>query len=302
VKQAKNLLRLATRESKLALWQAEFVQKELKRRGIGSELVPIKSEGDLLQKQPVQTLNTVGIFTKAIDDAVLEGRADAGVHSLKDLPTTLHKDLKIGAVLEREDARDVLIYKDKDFFKNINGSATIATGSARRRAQWLHQYSQHTVVPVRGNVDSRLTKLEESNWDGMILAAAGLKRLGIKTLCKKIEWMTPAPGQGAIVIVNKKTAAAAGEIISALNHTETYWAVLAERAFLHAMEGGCTAPIGAYAVVRNKQLLLKGEVLSVDGKEKIYVELIDKLENAVELGKQLAHEAIKKGAKKLLKG
>jgi len=300
VKKATQHLRLATRESKLALWQAQFVQKKLKSAGVSSELVLVKSKGDLLQKKPVQTLNSVGIFTKAIDDAVLDGRADAGVHSLKDLPTTLHKELIIGCVLEREDSSDVLVYKDKEFFKHTERAATIATGSARRKAQWLNKYPHHKIVGVRGNVDSRLHKLKENDWDGMILASAGLKRLGIKTLCKKLNWMTPAPGQGAIVVVHKMKNKKADEILSKFNHRETLFAVLAERTFLRRIDAGCSASVGASARLSGKNLSFKAEVLSVDGRRKIVVELIDKLENAMQLGKNAARIALKQGAKKIL--
>ncbi len=301
MKQPKQHLRLATRDSKLALWQAQFIQKKLKSKGVSSELVFVKSKGDLLQKKSVQTLNSVGIFTKAIDHAVLEGRADAGVHSLKDLPTTLHDELMIGCVPEREDASDVLVFKDKDFFKNIKGEATIATGSARRKAQWLNKYPHHKIVGVRGNVDSRLQKLQESNWDGMILAAAGLKRLKIKTLCKKLSWMIHAPGQGAVVVVHKKKDKDAGKILSELNHRESLLAVLAERTFLSLIDAGCSAAVGAAAQLSGKNLFLKAEVLSADGREKIVVELIDKLENAMRLGQKAAKIALEQGAKQILK-
>ncbi len=297
---SKRLLKIATRDSKLAVRQAEMVAEKLKEQGVRSELVFFKSKGDLSQKNPVQTIGSTGVFTKAIDDAVLKGKADIGVHSLKDLPTAIHPKLALSAVLKRTVAYDVIVFRDEDFTKKKNYSATVATGSARRKAQWLSKYPDHAVIPVRGNVDSRLKKLKESNWDGMILAAAGLKRLNIKVNSKKLDWMIPAPSQGAIAIVSKKIDKALSGILGKINHHETFLAVTAEREFLKSIGAGCSTPVGALAIVKNGRISFKGEVLSQDGKEKISVEISDKLAYAKRLGQRAAQIALKKGARKLL--
>lgn len=300
MKNAKKHIRLATRDSKLAVWQAQHVQKKLKQAGVTSELVLVKSKGDLSQEQAVSKLNIVGIFTKAIDEEVLRGRADAGVHSLKDLPTELDKELLFGCVLKREDPRDVLVFKDKNIFKQTERPFVIATGSARRKAQWLNKYPHHKIVGVRGNVDTRLQKLHDNNWDGIILAAAGLKRLQLKTQSKKLNWMVHAPGQGAIAIVGRKADKQTSEILATLNHSETFYSILAERSFLKKIKAGCSSAVGAHAEILHNALHLRAEVLSADGKEKVFIELSGKLEQATKLGEQLAKTAIKLGAKKLL--
>lgn len=297
----KQHIRLATRDSKLALWQAQFIQKKLKAIDVTSELILVKSQGDLSQKKAVRQLNSVGIFTKAIDDAVLDGRADAGVHSLKDLPTTLHKKLIIGCVPKREIPFDVLVYKEENFIPDIPERAVIATGSARRRAQWLHQFPKHKIVPVRGNVDSRLQKLTDSNWDGMILAAAGLKRLRINAPFIQLKWMLSAPGQGAIVVVCREEDRSSASALAKLNDKESLFSTLAERSFMQRLHAGCTAPVGAFAKMRGGYLILKGEILSADGKEKIAVEIKGKLADARKLGVTLANVAIAHGANELLK-
>jgi hydroxymethylbilane synthase len=183
----KRHLKIATRESKLAVRQAELVAEKLKRAGVDSELIFIKSKGDLSQKNPVKSIGSAGVFTKAIDEAILKGKADIGVHSLKDLPTVIHQKLSLAAVLKREIPHDVVVFRNQDFTKKKNYNAIVATGSVRRKAQWLAKYPHHKIVPTRGNVDSRLKKLTDSNWDGMILAAAGLKRLKIKVKIEKAK-------------------------------------------------------------------------------------------------------------------
>lgn len=293
-------MRIATRDSALAVRQSEMVTEKLKALGVNAGLVFIKSKGDLSQKKSFQSIASVGIFTKAIDDAVLDGKADVGVHSLKDLPTVIHPSLLLAAVLKRNDPHDVIVFKAKDFLKDKKYNATIATGSARRKAQWLNKFPHHTIVPVRGNVDSRIKKLKKNNWDGIILAAAGLKRLKLKVKSKKLDWMIPAPGQGAIAVVARKSDKEIIEILLRINHRETHSAVEAERKFLNEIGAGCSTPVGALAVVKGKKIYLKAEVLSVNGKQKIGIGLSDKLEKSMNIGIKAARIAKDKGVQKLL--
>jgi len=297
----KQKLRIATRSSALAVRQARLAEEKLKSAGVKTELVFIQSKGDLSQKKPVYSIATVGVFTKAIDDAVLEKIADIGVHSLKDLPTMIHPNLMLGAVLKRVEPHDVIIFREKDFTKRKNYRAVIATGSVRRKAQWLHKYPHHTIVPLRGNVDSRLKKLKESDWDGMLLAFAGLKRLKVKANYKKLDWMIPAPGQGAIAVVCRRDDHEAIRILQSINHKETFAAITAEREFLNRIGAGCSIPAGARAKIEGEKIFLYAEVLSPDGKQKVAVKVSGRADKASAVGKRAAEQAARKGARKLLR-
>lgn len=293
-------LRIGTRDSKLAKKQANEVLKKLELLGVTGELVFIKSKGDKLQKVPLQELGSTGIFTKELDNALLDGKIDCAVHSLKDVPTTIHEELQIGATLERQDPRDALVLNQLDFTEDENYTATVATGSVRRRAQWLNKYPQHTVVSVRGNVDLRLRKLRENNWDGMILAAAGLIRLKAPVIYKPLDWMIPAPGQGAIAILCRKEDEVAVSALSGINHSDTFTAVFAERIFLNRLHAGCSTAVGAHAKRDKENIYFRAEILSEDGKQKIEVELSGKLAEAEAVALKAAETAIQKGADKLL--
>ncbi len=297
-----NVIKIATRDSALAVWQAEMVRKQLNSIGITSQLVLIKSTGDLSLDTPVNALGSTGVFTKAIDDAVLDGRANIGVHSLKDLPTEIDERLIIACVFEREDPHDLIVLREKDFTEIDGYEAIIATGSVRRKAQWLHRFPHDKFVPVRGNVNTRLKKLEESNWDGMFMAAAGLKRLNIQVNHKRLNWMLPAPAQGVIVAVAKKEDAIANNILPRLNHRETTFQVLAERTFLKGLKAGCSTAVAALAILNKNEIILKTEILSPDGKEKITNKLSDTIERAMYVGEKSAEIAMRQGAEKLLKG
>ncbi|HXH18000.1 MAG TPA: hydroxymethylbilane synthase [Chitinophagales bacterium] len=297
----KRKLRIATRSSPLAVLQARSVEEKLKSAGVKTELVFIKSKGDLSQKKPVYSIATAGVFTKAIDDAVLKKQADIGVHSLKDLPTVIHPKLMLAAVLKREKPQDVIIFRTRDFTKRKNYRAVVATGSVRRKAQWLHKYPHHIIVPVRGNVDARLKKLKENHWDGMILALAGLKRLQAKVNYKKLDWMIPAPGQGAIAVVCRKDDPETARTLRSISHKKTFAAITAERAFLSRIGAGCSTPAGACARIEGKKIFLRTEVLSLDGKQRVAAELSDSLDKAAALGRKAAEAAFRKGARKLLK-
>lgn len=269
------IYRIGTRDSKLALYQAEKTQTALAEQGIQSELILIKSEGDLNLTTPLHGFSQVGVFTKALDDAMLEGKIDIAVHSNKDLPTTLHPEFIQAAVLERDDPRDILVVKgNADFLNEADAAAVIATGSVRRKAQWKRKFPHHQVVPLRGNVQTRLQKLADNSWNGAIFGFAALDRLGI--LPETVffpDWMIPAPAQGVISIVCQRKNTELAAILQTLNHAETAFLTGLERRFLQRMEGGCTAPIAAYAYRTGNITRLETEVLNEEGTRSIQTTL-----------------------------
>ncbi|SFR35658.1 hydroxymethylbilane synthase [Robiginitalea myxolifaciens] len=259
------LLKIGTRDSALALWQARKVQEELKQHGYPSELVPVKSTGDLILDKPLYELGITGIFTKTLDVALLAGQIDLAVHSLKDVPTALPKGIIQAAVLPRGTIEDVLVRK------NTPGNqrhGVVATGSLRRKAQWLRKYPGDRIENLRGNVQTRLQKLEDSAWDGAIFAAAGLERLEIKPEhLEVLDWMLPAPAQGALMVAVREDAPQVFEQVRNLNHLPSELCVGIERYFLRGLEGGCTAPIGALARIKKNEILFTGGVFSLDGRD-----------------------------------
>ena len=262
-----NTIRIGTRDSELALWQAKTVQNQLKILGYPTEIVSTKSYGDIELSKPLYEMGVTGIFTKALDIALLNGEIDIAVHSMKDVPTALPEGIVVGAVLKRGNPHDVLVYKGDLSFLEAE-IATIATSSLRRKAQWLHRYPHHNIENLRGNVNTRLQKLTDNSWNGAIFAAAGLER--INKLPEKhlvLDWMLPAPAQGAIVVVVREDSVALQKKLLPLHDDYTYIATQLERDFLRALEGGCTAPIGAFAEFKDEKLYFKGGLWSEDGKE-----------------------------------
>ena len=262
-----NTIRIGTRDSELALWQAKTVQNQLKTLGYPSEIVSTKSHGDIELSKPLYEMGVTGIFTKALDIALLNSEIDIAVHSMKDVPTALPEGIVVGAVLKRGNPHDVLVYKGDLSFLEAE-IATIATSSLRRKAQWLHRYPHHNIENLRGNVNTRLQKLTDNSWNGAIFAAAGLER--INKLPEKhlvLDWMLPAPAQGAIVVVVREDNVALQKKLLPLHDDYTYIATQLERDFLRALEGGCTAPIGAFAEFKDEKLYFKGGLWSEDGKE-----------------------------------
>lgn len=265
------VIRIGTRDSELALWQAKTVSDQLEYLGYNTALIEIKSAGDLDLEQPLHELGITGVFTKALDIAMINGEIDIAVHSFKDVPTTLPKGIVQAAVLKRGNSNDFLIFKDNEEFL-AQQSAIIATGSLRRKAQWLNRYPSHSIVALRGNVNTRLRKLEENKWNGAIFAGAGLERIGIKPKnAISLGWMIPAPAQGAIMIAAMEANDFVRKACSELNDEETALCTSIEREFLKLLEGGCTAPIGALAYVKKDEVYFKGELLSLDGSHKIEV-------------------------------
>lgn len=292
------IIKIGTRDSQLALWQAKTVQNELENFGYKTELVPVKSEGDLNLTQPLYEMGITGIFTKTLDIAMLTGKIDIAVHSMKDVPTALPKGIVEAAVLKRASSQDTLVHKGLDFLEK---DGIIATSSLRRQAQWLHKYPQHQTTDLRGNVNTRLQKLQDSNWNGAIFAEAGLDRINLKpenTL--SLNWMLPAPAQGAMLVVALEKDTFSRKALVKLNDKNTEICVYIEREFLRVLEGGCTAPIGTLATIEDDEIHFKGALFSIDGKQKIEVEKQAPLSEAAALGKRCAEEVLNNGGKELM--
>lgn len=293
------IIRIGTRDSELALWQANTVKNALETLGFETELTPVKSQGDLVLDKPLYEFGITGIFTKALDVAMLTDKVDIAVHSMKDVPTALPKGIVEGAVMKRAHTQDILIHKGTNF---LNEEGIIATGSLRRQAQWLHKYPNHEVVDLRGNVNTRLQKLEDNNWNGAIFAAAGLERINIKPESYiDLNWMIPAPAQGAMLVVAREDDDFCRKAVAALNHRESEICVHIEREFLRTLEGGCTAPIGALAIIKGDEIHFKGVLLSIDGKEKLYTEKTVSLDESEGFGKSCAEDLLKEGGDRLMK-
>ncbi len=292
------VIRIGTRDSELALWQAKTVQKKLEALEVDTVLIPIKSQGDIVLDQPLYELGITGIFTKTLDLAMINGQIDIAVHSLKDVPTALPKGIVQAAVLKRASATDVLLHKGLDFLET---EGIVATGSLRRKAQWLHRYPKHTITNLRGNVNTRLQKLKEHTWHGAVFAAAGLQRIALLPKdALTLDWMIPAPAQGAMMIAAMEKDSATQQILSKLNHYETQVCVEIEREFLKTLEGGCTAPIGALAQIINDEIHFKGALFSLDGGQKVLIDEKRKLADVKDFGKICAETILKQGGKEIM--
>jgi len=299
-------LRIGTRGSALALWQANHIADRLRaiapNRAV--ELVIIQTQGDRVQERPLAQIGGDGLFTKAIQEALLDGRADVAVHSLKDLPTALVVGLTLAAVPERASTRDAFISRRHRSFDALPQGARIATGSLRRKAQIRHRRPDLELVEIRGNIDTRLRKLDEQGLDGLILAHAGLDRLGLSHVISELldpEWMLPAVGQGALGLECRGDDADALSLLRKLDDSATHAAVLAERAFLLALGGGCLVPFGAQGVISGNEVALRGAVLSPDGKQRLAGELTGPAKRAEDVGQQLAQQLVAAGAHELLR-
>lgn len=291
-------IRIGTRDSQLALWQAHTVQDQLQKLGFNTEIISVKSTGDLLLDKPLYELGITGIFTKTLDIAMINGSVDIAVHSMKDVPTRLPKGIVQSAVLPRANTQDILVYKDLDF---LLSNGTIATGSLRRQAQWLNKYPLHKVVDLRGNVNTRLQKLKDNPWNGAIFAKAGLQRIEVLPPNHiDLDWMVPAPAQGAMVVVSMENDVFSTEAVNALNDSITDICTHVEREFLQILEGGCTAPIGALAIIEQDNLHFEGVLLSLDGKQELKVNKSIPAQDYLELGKFCAQEILDNGGKELM--
>lgn len=298
------VIRIGTRDSKLAVWQAEFAAARLEEIDIRTELVFIKSRGDIDLTTPLVEMGGKGVFTKALDEALLDHRIDLAVHSYKDLPTENPLPLQVAAVLEREDPRDCLVTPEggKPVAEFASGEAVIATSSHRRRAQWLHCYPHHEMTHIRGNIQTRLRKLEESGWNGAIFAAAGLKRLGLESrIAEYLDWMVPAPAQGAVAVMTREGDEELVAQVSKLQHEETARCTAIERELLNRMEAGCSAPVGAYAWIDDEGLLtLHATALTLDGSLLYDVELSAPFAESEGLGIEAADALLEQGAAEII--
>ena len=292
-------IRIGTRDSELALWQAHTVQKKLNDLGYKTEITAVKSQGDIILDKPLYELGITGIFTKTLDIAMLNGQVDIAVHSMKDVPTALPIGIMQAAVLERANTLDILVHKGNLDFLNSNG--TIATGSLRRQAQWLNKYPNHNVVDLRGNVNTRMQKLQDSDWSGAVFAAAGLERINLKPENYiDLDWMVPAPAQGAMVVVAMEKDDFCREALAKLNHSDTEICTYIEREFLKTLEGGCTAPIGALATFTSDKIDFEGVLFSLDGKEKHTIKKSCTFDSYKNFGKNCAEEILNNGGTTLM--
>lgn len=296
---------LATRGSPLALWQAEETKRLLvaadPARSV--ELCTVQSAGDKDARTELSRFGLTGIFTAEVDHAVLSGRAHLGVHSLKDMPTTLHPELMLAGTLSRGAHEDALLSRAHESLDALPAGARVATGSVRRQAMVLAARPDLQVVPIRGNVDTRLRKLLEGEADALVMARAGLERLGLQMHIKETlaaPRFLPAPSQGIVGLVCRRDDTATQRMLGAISDVESFAEALAERALLHGLHGGCNAPVGALARARENALSLVGRVLSPDGKEAVEERIHGQLDDAIYLGQELARRLEARGAKRLV--
>lgn len=290
---------IGSRGSKLALWQAGHIAEALKALDVETRIDVIKTSGDQIQDIPLAQVGGKGLFTKEIDEALLSGAIDLAVHSMKDVPTGLPEGLTIAAIPEREEPRDALIGST---LAELKDGSSIGTSSLRRSSQLLAMNSSLSIEMLRGNIDTRLRKLDEGHYDAIVLAAAGLRRLGWQDRIRElipVEVMCPAVGQGALAIETRADGGIAHELVRKLDHAETRTAVTAERAMLDKLGGGCQVPIGGYAFLEKGVIQMRAIVASPDGKRVIRAELsgVDPLRTGASLGRNL----LEKGAEEILK-
>jgi hydroxymethylbilane synthase len=299
-------IRIGTRGSKLALWQANWVKERIEKRfaSASCEIVIIKTTGDKIQDVALAKVGSKGLFVKEIEDALLDGRIDLAVHSMKDVPTKLPDRLHIGAITEREDPRDVIISDRWKGFHELPQGARVGTSSLRRQAQLLHIRPDLKIGVLRGNLDTRIRKLREEGFDAVIAAAAGVIRLGEEhRIAEYLDYdlSLPAMGQGTLAIECRKEDHRINEVLKSFNDPGVSHAVRAERAFLERLEGGCQVPIAAYGEVRNGALRLRGLIASVDGKDLVKGEISGNPEDAESLGRRLAEKLLSSGGEEILK-
>ena len=302
-------LRIATRGSALALWQANHIRERLAQlHGVESELIRIRTSGDKFQGASVAQVSeqagTKGIFIKELEEALLAGTADLAVHSMKDVPTENPAGLVFPAITKREDVRDCLISRDGAKLKDLAPGARVGTSSLRRQAQLRHHRPDLELLDLRGNVDTRLKKVAAGEFDAIVLATAGLNRLGVSDKITQIlppEIMLPAVGQGALGIETRADDRETLQLVAALDDPESHEAVTAERALLRELEGGCQVPLGAWAQRENGELRLEACVFSADGKEFVRKDLRGRPQEAEELGVRLGQILIEAGADRILR-
>ena len=293
------MIRIGTRNSPLAMWQAKEVEQKLQNLGYETSLVPVLSSGDKNLNQPLYSLGITGVFTKDLDIALLNNEIDIAVHSLKDVPTLLPKNIEISAVLERDFPQDVLVRKSSSKNKNL-AELKIATSSLRRRAFWLEQFPETEFFDIRGNVQTRLKKLEEGDFDATLFSLAGIKRMEMELDFEFLDFMISAPSQGVVAIASRIDDVETRKILQKINHEETQICVEIERNFLRTLEGGCTAPIGAIAKFEDNKIYFKGKLNTLDGAKTLNLVKEFEYNHSENFGEKFAKIILEKGGKEMM--
>jgi hydroxymethylbilane synthase len=296
------LLRLGTRKSKLALWQANFVKEKLEALGCKVELVPITTTGDKILDAPLAKIGGKGLFVKEIENALLAGEIDLAVHSLKDVPMIIPEGLTLSAITEREEPYDVLISRNGKKLEELPSGAVVGTSSLRRQVQIKRRRRDLRVEILRGNVDTRLRKLKEGLYDAIVLAYAGVKRMGFSgEISQVLEDFIPAVGQGSLAIETRAEDERVINFVKVLNHEESWLRAVCERAFLRELQGGCQVPIGAYAWIEGDRIKIKGFISDLEGERFLEGNEEGGLQEAEEVGKRLAQRLLREGGEEILR-
>lgn len=300
-----NKIVIGSRGSELALWQTNWVKKQLEEvyPSVKISVKIIKTEGDKILDVALSMIGDKGLFTKAIEEALLEGYIDLAVHSLKDLPTTLPDGLCIGAVSKREDQHDAFVSLKHNSLAELPLGSTIATGSLRRKCQLLHYRSDLNIIDVRGNINTRLLKLEQEGWDGMILALAGLMRLDLREHLKQIipeDIILPAVSQGVMAVETRSDDTELLNMLESLNNKESIYQITAERSMLKTVEGGCQIPVGVFTKIDSDIIQLDAMIGTIDGKKVVRCIMKDKVENSEELGRRVGLDLLERGGREIL--
>ncbi len=296
------LLRLGTRKSKLALWQANFVKEKLEALGCKVELVPITTTGDKILDAPLAKIGGKGLFVKEIEHALLAGEIDLSVHSLKDVPMIIPEGLTLSAITEREEPYDVLISRNGNKLEELPSGAVVGTSSLRRQVQIKRRRRDLRVEILRGNVDTRLRKLKEGLYDAIVLAYAGVKRMGLSgEISQVLEDFIPAVGQGSLAIETRAEDERVINFVKVLNHEESWLRAVCERAFLRELQGGCQVPIGAYAWIEVDRIKIKGFISDLEGERFLEGYEEGSLQEAEEVGKRLAQRLLREGGEEILR-
>jgi len=296
------LLRLGTRKSKLALWQANFVKEKLEALGCKVELVPITTTGDRILDAPLARIGGKGLFVKEIENALLAGEIDLAVHSLKDVPMIIPEGLTLSAITEREEPYDVLISGNGKKLEELPSGAVVGTSSLRRQVQIKRRRGDLRVEILRGNVDTRLRKLKEGLYDAIVLAYAGVKRMGLSgEISQVLEDFIPAVGQGSLAIETRAEDERVINFVKVLNHEESWLRAVCERAFLRELQGGCQVPIGAYAWIEGDRIKIKGFISDLEGERFLEGYEEGGLQESEEVGKRLAQRLLREGGEEILR-
>lgn len=293
------MIRIGTRNSPLAMWQAKEVEQKLQNLGYETVLVPVLSSGDKNLNQPLYSLGITGVFTKDLDIALLNNEIDIAVHSLKDVPTILPQNIEVSAVLERDFPQDVLVRKSSSKNKDL-AELKIATSSLRRRAFWSEKFPNTQFSDIRGNVQTRLKKLEEGDFDATLFSLAGIKRMEMELEYEMLDFMISAPSQGVVAISSRVDDVETKAILQKINHKTTQICVEIERSFLRTLEGGCTAPIGAIAVFVENKIKFSGRLNSLDGSKTISVVEEFEYDESENYGKKFAEFVLENGGKEMM--